>query len=109
MSKDRSKYNAERFKELNCTVTKIAIVNNIIFIRLSNDLICISFSQKNITDEVLMILNYNRNNPSLIKIVNNQKERIFNNYKEALTQEPSLVGYVRTIFEKMLENSSISA
>jgi hypothetical protein len=56
-----------------------------------------------------MILNYNRNNPSLIKIVNNQKERIFNNYKEALTQEPSLVGYVRTIFEKMLENSSISA
>lgn len=56
-----------------------------------------------------MILNYNRVNPSLIKLVANGKDRIFRNCQEGLTQVPDLIVYVKAVFEKMLEHSSISA
>lgn len=35
----------DEFKEVNCTVSKFCIINDAIFLRLSNDLIFIAFPQ----------------------------------------------------------------
>jgi hypothetical protein len=75
----------DEFKEVNCTVSKLCFINGAIFLRLSNDLICVAFPEAAVgnrgsSDEVLLMLNYDCHSPSSIKLRAKGKVQVFRNF-----------------------------